>query len=74
VRSKEKAANILKTHPSWQGKVEFVVVADFTSAKPFDDLFANTKTPLTHIIHTASPLHFQVEDIQREMIEPAVRG
>ncbi|KFZ16614.1 hypothetical protein V502_05004 [Pseudogymnoascus sp. VKM F-4520 (FW-2644)] len=74
VRSKEKATDIVKTHPSWEGKIEFAIVADFTSEKPFDELFINAKAPFTHIIHTASPLNFRVEDIQKEMIEPAVRG
>jgi len=74
VRSKEKATDILKTHPSWEGKIKFEIVADFTSAKPFDELFINSKAPFTYIIHTASPLNFRVEDIQKEMIEPAVRG
>ncbi|KFY71710.1 hypothetical protein V499_08112 [Pseudogymnoascus sp. VKM F-103] len=74
VRSKEKAAEIVRTHPSWEGKIEFAIVADFTSAKPFDELFINSKIPFTHIIHTASPVNFRLEDIQREIIEPAVRG
>ena len=74
MRSKEKAADILKTHPSWKGKIEFAIVADFTSAKPFDELFINSKTPFTYIIHTASPVNFHVEDFQKEMIEPAVKG
>lgn len=74
MRSQAKADDILKTHPSWKGKVEFVIVADFTSAKPFDDLFQNTKTPFDYVIHTASPLRFQVSDIQKEMIEPAEMG
>lgn len=74
MRSKEKAAEVVRTHPSWDGKVEFAMVADFTSAKPFDKLFIDAKNPFTHIIHTASPLNFRVEDIQKEMIEPAVKG
>lgn len=74
MRSKEKAADILKPYPSWEGRIEFAIVADFTSGKPFDELFINSKAAFTHIIHTASPLNFHVEDIQKEMIEPAVRG
>lgn len=74
MRSKEKAADIIKTHPSWEGKIEFAIVADFTSTGPFDELFVNAKTPFTYILHTASPSNFGVEDIQKEMIEPAVAG
>jgi hypothetical protein len=80
VRSQTKADDIIKTHqthPSWKGKVKFAIVPDFTSQKPFDELFKNTKQsalPLTYVIHTASPLKFNVRDIQKEMIEPAVMG
>ncbi|PYH80260.1 NAD dependent epimerase/dehydratase [Aspergillus uvarum CBS 121591] len=74
VRSQKKADDILQTHPEWKGKVDFIVVADFTSEQPFDDLFQRVKTPLNYVIHTASPLRFQVDDIQKEMIEPAEKG
>ncbi|OGM42167.1 NAD dependent epimerase/dehydratase [Aspergillus bombycis] len=74
VRSQEKANDILRTHPSWKGRVEFTIVADFTSTQPFDNLFQNAKNPFNYAIHTASPLRFQVSDIQKEMIEPAVMG
>jgi hypothetical protein len=56
------------------GKVEFAIVADFTSEKPFDHLFHDSKTPFNYVIHTASPVSFSVEDIQKEMIEPAEMG
>jgi hypothetical protein len=77
VRSQTKADDIIQTHPSWKGKINFVIVSDFTSQHPFDELFENTKNsavPLTYVIHTASPLKFNVKDIQKEMIEPAVMG
>lgn len=74
VRSQDKANEILRVHPDWKGKVIFVIVADFTSAKPFDDLFQSATLPFDYVIHTASPLRFQVSDIQTEMIEPAELG
>jgi hypothetical protein len=54
--------------------VEFAIVADFTTSKPFDHLFQNAKAPFNYVIHTASPVTFQVSDIQKEMVEPAVMG
>jgi hypothetical protein len=48
---------------------------DFTSQKPFNKLFKNTKQsalPLTYIIHTASPLKFNIKNIQKKMIEPTI--
>ncbi|GAB1206202.1 hypothetical protein APSETT445_004884 [Aspergillus pseudonomiae] len=41
---------------------------------PFNALFEDIKVPFNYIIHTASPLNFNVKDIQKEMIEPAVMG
>ncbi|KAJ6096999.1 NAD dependent epimerase/dehydratase [Penicillium sp. IBT 16267x] len=74
VRSQEKADDIIKTHPSWESKVEFAIVADFTSAKPFDHLFESPKVPFDYVIHTASPVTFRVSDIQKDMILPAEKG
>lgn len=74
MRSQDKAKDIISTHPSWKNKIEFVVVSDFTSTKPFDSIFANSKVPFSYVIHAASPLKFNVDDIQKEMIEPAVMG
>ncbi|KAF9887795.1 hypothetical protein FE257_009601 [Aspergillus nanangensis] len=74
VRSQAKADDVINTHPSWKGKVDFAIVADFTSAKPFDHLFQSAKTPFNYVIHTASPLSFQISDIMKEMIEPAEMG
>ncbi|GLA08381.1 hypothetical protein AnigIFM60653_009912 [Aspergillus niger] len=74
VRSQAKANDIIETHPSWKKAVKFVIVADFTSQGPFDDIFRNSSNPFDYVIHTASPLKFQVSDIQKEMIEPAEKG
>lgn len=74
MRSQQKAENVTRAHPEWEGKVNFAVVADFTTAKPFDQLFQSAKQPFDYVIHTASPLRSQVPDIRKEMIEPAERG
>jgi len=74
VRSQAKGEDIVKTHPSWKSHVEFVIVADFTSEGPFDKIFKDTTKPFDYVIHTASPLRFQVSDIRKEMIEPAEMG
>merc|ERR1712187_247545 len=51
-----------------------MIVADFTSENPFDKIFKDSKKPFDFVIHTASPLRFQVSDIRKEMIEPAEMG
>ncbi|GJP88382.1 hypothetical protein CBS63078_6696 [Aspergillus niger] len=74
VRSQAKADEVVKAHPDWKGKIEFAIVSDFTSQKPFNTLFEENKIAFDYVIHTASPLKFDIKDIQKEMIEPAVKG
>lgn len=74
MRSQAKVDDILRTHPEWEGKISFAIVANFTSPEPFDHLFHNSKQPFDYVIHTASPVDFQVTDIQKDMIEPAEKG
>ncbi|OGM48275.1 NAD dependent epimerase/dehydratase [Aspergillus bombycis] len=74
VRSQEKAAAIIRTHPSWEGRITFAIVPDFTGRKPFDELFRNAEVPFTFVIHAASPVTLQADDMQKSVIEPAVLG
>lgn len=74
VRSQDKANEVLRAHPEWKDKVNFAIIADFTSAKPFDNLFQSATRSFNYVIHTASPMRFQVSDIRKEMVEPAELG
>ena len=74
VRSQAKADEVFATHPEWKGHVHLLLVSNFVSQEPFDVLFKETETPFTFVIHTASPLDFKIQDIEKEMIEPAVKG
>ncbi|MCJ1467142.1 hypothetical protein MMC07_005764 [Pseudocyphellaria aurata] len=74
VRSEAKAQEILDTHPDWKGKVSFVYVPDIAAERAFDHVFKDAKTPFDFIIHTASPVNFSVDDFQKDLIDPAVRG
>ncbi|KAE8342983.1 hypothetical protein BDV24DRAFT_173377 [Aspergillus arachidicola] len=71
VRSQEKAAAIIRTHPSWEGRVKFVIVPDFTKSQPFDQVFKDAEVPFAFVIHTASPITLQSEDMQKLVIETA---
>ena len=74
VRSEAKAQEILDLHPSWKGKVTFVVVEDITPPGAFDEVFKQEKNGFDYIIHTASPVNFSVTDFQKDLIDPAVQG
>lgn len=74
VRSEARAQEVLDLHPSWKSKVSFVIVSDIAADKAFNQVFEDAKTPFDYIIHTASPVTFNVTDIQKELIDPAVKG
>lgn len=71
VRSEDKAQRQLKANPSWKGKVHFGFVPDLMAAHPFDELYNKS---YDFIVHTASPMVFVVNDIQKDLIDPAVQG
>ncbi|OBT72478.1 hypothetical protein VF21_08508 [Pseudogymnoascus sp. 05NY08] len=74
VRSKTKSQEMLDAHPEWKDIVKFVYVSDFTVPGAFDEAIKGEGGKLNYIIHTASPVSFDVEDIQKEIIDPAVQG
>ncbi|KAK6815039.1 hypothetical protein RU639_008577 [Aspergillus parasiticus] len=74
VRSQEKAAAIIRTHPSWERRVKFAIVLDFTRRQPFDEVFKGAEVPFAFVIHTASPVTLQAKDMQKLVIETAVVG
>ncbi|OBT64674.1 hypothetical protein VE03_05868 [Pseudogymnoascus sp. 23342-1-I1] len=74
VRSKTKSEEILEVHPEWKDIVRFVYVPDFTVPGAFDEAIKQEKKGLNYIIHTASPVTVDVEDIQKQIIDPAVKG
>ena len=74
VRSEAKGQEILDLHPNWEGKLSFVSVPDIAADKAFNHVFKDAKTPFDYIIHTASPVAFSVTDIQKDLIDPAVKG
>ena len=71
VRSEAKAQQILEANPSWKGKVHPIVIPDLTAPKAFDKLFDQT---YDFIIHAASPVTLGVDDIQRDIIDPAINA
>jgi hypothetical protein len=74
VRSQAKAQEILALHPAWKGQVDFIYVADVGAQGAFDQVFENAGDGFHYIIHTASPVNFNVVDFQKDLIDPAVRG
>ncbi|KAE9368254.1 NAD(P)-binding protein [Stipitochalara longipes BDJ] len=74
VRSPSKAEAILALHPTWKGSVDFVYVADIAVPGAFDQTLKSEKIGFDYVIHTASPVSFSVNDVKKDLIDPAVHG
>ena len=71
VRSEDKAQQLLKTNPSWEGKIQFGFMSKLTTPNAFEKLFDKS---YDFIVHAASPVIFTVKDIQKDLIDPTVLG
>lgn len=74
VRSQDKADRIKKAHPNYDSKkLDFAIVEDIAQEGAFDEA-VKSDPPFEAVIHTASPFHFNVTDVQKELLDPAVIG
>lgn len=74
VRSASKAEGIRKAHAGYgTDKLDFVIVPDVSQAGAFDEAVVSDP-PFEAVIHTASPFHFNVTDIKKDLLDPAVIG
>lgn len=74
VRSNEKANKIKEAHPDvGKDRLDFAIVEDIAQEGAFDKAVVSNP-PFEAVIHTASPFHFNVTDVQKELLDPAVIG
>lgn len=74
VRSQEKADKIKEAHPGLgKDKLDFAIVEDIAVEGAFEKAVVSDP-PFEVVIHTASPFHFNVTDVQKELLDPAIIG
>lgn len=73
VRSEEKAENIKKAHPQAGDKLQTRIVKDIAVEGAFDEAVKSIEG-LDAVIHTASPFHFNVTDVKKDLLDPAIIG
>lgn len=74
VRSQEKAKKIAENHPNvGKDKLDFAIVEDIAKENAFDEA-VKSDPPFEAVIHTASPFHFNTEDAQKDLLDPAIIG
>lgn len=70
VRSQTSAENIRKSHAKYLEKLSFIVVEDITKPGAFDEAVKD----VDGVIHTQSPFWLEVENNERDLLIPAIRG
>jgi hypothetical protein len=70
VRSQEKADKIKEAHSNAGSNLDFAIVPDIAVEGAFDKAVVSNP-PFEWVIHTASPFHFNVTDIQKVNSYPA---
>lgn len=74
VRSQQKADKIKEAHPKYgKDKLDFSLVEDIAQEGAFDKAVVSDP-PFEAVIHTASPFHFNVTDVQKQLLDPAIIG
>lgn len=72
VRSQAKADQLLEqfNHPS----LSISIVSDISAPGAFDKVFQKYGQEIKVVLHTASPFHYDTDDCEKDLLQPAVEG
>lgn len=70
VRNDSSAQKVLKVFPDADGALTTVIVPDITVPNAFDEAVKDVQG----VIHCASPFVMQVENNERDLLDPAIKG
>lgn len=74
VRSQDKVSRIKALHPTLpKGRLDFAIVSDIAKNACFDSVFQGNNG-FEAVIHTASPNVRSCNDVQKELLDPAIIG
>jgi nucleoside-diphosphate-sugar epimerase len=75
VRTQDKADKIKAAYKAYadKGQLSFAIVPDIAQEGAFDEAVISDP-PFEAVLHTASPFHFNVTDVQKDLLDPAVIG
>lgn len=74
VRRAEAGEAIVKAHPEWAGKFDYIVVRDLFDGESWDNVFR--AYDFNHVVHVAAPLPDGAgnTDYDRDFLRPSVDG
>ncbi|CAL9733647.1 NADPH-dependent methylglyoxal reductase Gre2p [Monosporozyma servazzii] len=67
-------ADALKSQFGNNPNLTLELVADISQPKAFDAAIKKHAKDIKYVLHTASPFHFEVEDIVKDLFNPAIEG
>ncbi|KAJ5648506.1 NAD(P)-binding protein, partial [Penicillium lividum] len=70
VRSEQTAVNVRKNFLGYSDRLSFTIVEDMAKPGAFDEAVRG----VDGVIHTASPFTFEVQDQEKDLLQPAIRG
>lgn len=70
VRSEQTAEKVCRTFPQYADKLSFAIVPDIGAPHAFDEAAKGVRG----VIHTATPFQIEVEDNERDLLQPAIEG
>ncbi|KAF2489378.1 NAD(P)-binding protein [Lophium mytilinum] len=70
VRSDATAEKVMKSHSKYLKQLSFAIVKDVAAPGAFDEAVKD----VDGVIHTASPFVMEVENNERDLLDPAVKG
>lgn len=74
VRSATKANKIKAVYPGiGKNRLDFAIVEDIAEEGAFDQAVISDP-PFEAVIHTSSPFHFNVVDVEKDLLNPAIMG
>ncbi|KAF2862183.1 putative NAD dependent epimerase/dehydratase [Piedraia hortae CBS 480.64] len=74
VRTQQKAQKIAERYSNYgKDKLDFAFVEDIAAPNAFDKAVVSDP-PFDTVIHTASPFHYNVTDIKKDLLDPAING
>ncbi|KAL3228983.1 hypothetical protein RNJ44_02070 [Nakaseomyces bracarensis] len=71
-RTQEKADKVLANFKN--ENLSFELVSDIADLQAFDHVFAKHGKDIEYVLHTASPVTFNVKDYEKDIMIPAVNG
>jgi nucleoside-diphosphate-sugar epimerase len=64
VRRNSAGEAVLKEHPEWQGKLDFIEIEDYTIAGVWDSIFKSKN--IDYVVHVAAPMYGDEKNVDYE--------